>query len=160
MAFGAGVAMAGATVAQIAPDPTAGNEVASKLDPQGYSFVQPVCTRCHNAETFLHSRRWSDWQRTLGRMAANGAAATADQWVPIQAYFKRNLTLLYVNNADEDELTTVLGVDEKTAIAIVQRRVDRRFENAADLESVPGVDRALIESMKPRLLFAAPQGSG
>ena len=146
--------------AQIAPDPNAGNEVGAKLDPVGYSFVQPVCTRCHNAETFLHSRRWSDWQRTLGRMSANGAAATAEQWVPIQAYFKRNLTLLYVNNADEDELTTVLGVDEATAVAIVQRRIDRRFENAADLEAVPGVDRAVVEAMKPRLLFTAPMGSG
>lgn len=47
----------------------------------------------------------------------------------------------------------MLGVDEKTAIAIVQRRTDRRFQAAADLEAVPGVDKARIESIAPRLLF-------
>ena len=61
-------------------------------------------------------------------------------------YFQRSLTLIDVNHADEDELSAVLGVDEKTAIAIVQRRTDRRFKTAADLEAVPGVDKARIES--------------
>ena len=61
--------------------------------------------------------------------------------------------MIDVNHADEDELSAVLGVDEKTAIAIVQRRTDQRFKTAADLEAVPGVDKARIESIAPRLLF-------
>ena len=54
------------------------------------------------------------------------------------------------------ELSAVLGVDEKTAIAIVQRRADRRFTTAAELEAVPGVDKERIENLKPRLLFDRP----
>jgi DNA uptake protein ComE-like DNA-binding protein len=61
--------------------------------------------------------------------------------------------LIDVNDADEDELSAVLGVDEKTAIAMVQRRSDRKFQSAADVESVPGVNKAVIEAMKPRLTF-------
>ena len=72
------------------------------------------------------------------------------------SYFQHSLTLIDVNHADEDELSAVLGVDEKTAIAIVQRRTDRRFQTAADLEAVPGVDKARVESIAPRLLFDPP----
>jgi len=54
------------------------------------------------------------------------------------------------------ELSAVLGVDEKTAISIVQRRTDRRFNTAADLEAVPGVDKERIKSIAPRLLFDRP----
>jgi DNA uptake protein ComE-like DNA-binding protein len=35
----------------------------------------------------------------------------------------------------------------------VQRRTDQRFKTAADLEAVPGVDKARLESIAPRLLF-------
>ena len=71
----------------------------------------------------------------------------------IYKYFQHGLTLIDVNHADEDELSAVLGVDEKTAIAIVQRRTDRRFQSAADLEAVPGVDKDQIARIAPRLLF-------
>jgi hypothetical protein len=60
--------------------------------------------------------------------------------------------LIDVNHADEDELSAVLGVGKKTAIAIVQRRTDRRFKTAADLEAVPGGTRTR-SSIAPRLLF-------
>ena len=64
--------------------------------------------------------------------------------------------MIDINHADEDELSAVLGVDEKTAIAIVQRRIDQRFKTAAELEAVPGVDKIRIETIKPRLLFDRP----
>ena len=129
------------------------NEQASKLDPEDYGSVQPVCTRCHTPAMFLHSRTWSEWQGIFNQMNSYGAVATPKQWDHIYKYFQRGLALIDVNHADEDELSAVLGIDEKTAIAIVQRRADRKFDSAADLESVPGVNKALIEPLKPRLLF-------
>jgi len=36
---------------------------------------------------------------------------------------------------------------------MVQRRSDRKFEPAEDVEAVPGVDKAVIEQIKPRLVF-------
>jgi hypothetical protein len=135
------------------PDLAALNAKASALDADDYRFVQPVCTRCHTPEMFLHSRSWSGWQGIFNQMKGYGAAASNEQWEHIYKYFQRSLTFIDVNHADEDELSAVLGVDEKTAIAIVQRRTDRRFQAAADVEAIPGVDKARIESIGPRLLF-------
>ena len=129
------------------------NAKASGLDAEDYRFVQPVCTRCHSPEMFLHSRTWSGWQGIFNQMRGYGAAGTQEQWDHIYKYFQHGLTFIDVNHADEDELSAVLGVDEKTAIAIVQRRTDRRFTTAADLESVPGVDKGRVEAIAPRLLF-------
>lgn len=129
------------------------NAKASALDPDDYRFVQPVCTRCHSPQLFLHSRSWSGWQGIFNQMKGYGAAASTEQWDHISSYFQRSLTFIDVNHADEDELSAVLGVDEKTAIAIVQRRTDHRFQAAAELEAVPGVDKSRIESIAPRLLF-------
>lgn len=134
-------------------DVAALNAKASSLDPQDYRFVQPVCTRCHTPEMFLHSRSWSGWRDIFNQMSGYGAAASQEQWDHIHRYFQRALSLIDVNHADEDELSAVLGVDEKTAIAIVQRRTDRPFQSAADLEAVPGVDRERVENISPRLLF-------
>ena len=132
------------------------NARASALDADDYRFVQPVCTRCHTPEMFLHSRSWSQWQGIFNQMSGYGAAATQEQWDHIHRYFQKSLTFIDVNHADEDELSAVLGVDEKTAIAIVQRRTDHRFQTAADVEAVPGVDKSRVESIAPRLLFDPP----
>ncbi|HUE62878.1 MAG TPA: helix-hairpin-helix domain-containing protein [Rhizomicrobium sp.] len=129
------------------------NVRASALDPDDYRFVQPVCTRCHSPEMFLHSRSWSGWQGVFNQMKGYGAAGSQEQWNHIYSYFQHSLTFIDVNHADEDELSAVLGVDERTAIAIVQRRTDHRFQTAADLEAVPGVDKHRVDNIAPRLLF-------
>src|ERR1700733_2177779 len=108
------------------------SEQASKLDPEDYRFVEPVCTRCHTPAMFLHARTWSEWQGIFNQMNSYGAAATSEQWDHIYKFFERSLTLINVNHADEDELSSVLGMDEQTAIAIVRRRADRKFDNATD----------------------------
>lgn len=132
------------------------NAKAAGLDAQDYPFVQPVCTRCHTPEMFLHSRSWSGWQGIFNQMRGYGAQGSQEQWDHIAKYFQHSLTQIDVNHADEDELSAVLGVDERTAIAIVQRRTDRRFMTATELEAVPGVDKDRIESIAPRLLFDRP----
>ncbi len=145
-----------ATVAmaqEVIGDAAAPNALASRLDPENYKFLQPVCTRCHDTSMILHSRSWSQWQDVLFQMKRYGAAGTPEQWSRIFTYVGRNLTLIDVNRADEDELSAVLGVDEQTAIAMVQRRSDRKFKSIGDVESVPGVNKDLIEAMEPRLLF-------
>lgn len=136
-----------------ASDVAALNAKAAKLDPEDYDYVQEVCTRCHTPQMILHSRSWSEWQGIFNQMNGYGTVATAEEWDHIYRYFQRTLTLIDVNHADEDELSAVLGVSEKTAIAMVRRRADRKFASAADVESVPGVSKSLIESMKPRLMF-------
>jgi hypothetical protein len=154
--FAAVLAMAGGGRAAADTLPTgadAWNQKASALDPNDYKFVQPVCTRCHTVEMFLHSRRWPEWLNVFGQMYSNGARATPTEWHHIYDFFKRTLTLLDVNQADEEELSAVLGVDEKTAVAIVRRRADRKLDSIVDLENIPGVDKAAVEGIAPRLIF-------
>ena len=121
------------------------------------SSSQSALPRCHTPrKCFCTSRSWSQWQGIFNQMSGYGAAATQEQWDHIHRYFQQSLTFIDINHADEDELSAVLGVDEKTAIAIVQRRTDRRFQTAAEVEAVPGMDKARIESIAPRLLFDPP----
>ena len=152
-AISMGIALAEDTSA----DAKAASDRAAALDPAEYQYVKPVCTQCHSAQNFLHSRSWGEWQATFSRMQANGARATPDGWGHIYKYFLANLTLLNPNRADEDELTDVLGVDEKTAIEIVRRHYDKPFDSAEDLESVPGVSKDTVEKLRPRLLFDPPR---
>jgi hypothetical protein len=149
----AGVALA---QDQVVTDMATLNQIASKLDPEDYAFVQPVCTRCHTPSFFLHSRTWSEWQDIFHQMSGYGAQGTDEQWDHIHKYFQRNLTQINVNHADEDELSAVLGVDDKTAIALVQHRVDKKFASVEELEAVPGVNKGLIEAIKPRIMFEEP----
>jgi hypothetical protein len=132
---------------------------ALALDPEDYEIMQPVCGKCHSAGFILQSRTWSNWLGVFDQMYGYGAQATPDEWNHIYRYTQRNLTLINVNAADEEELSAVLGVDEKTAIEMVRRRSDRKFQSAADVEAVPGVSKARIEAMKPRLLFDEPSES-
>src|SRR5579859_5825177 len=48
------------------------NAKASGLDGEDYRFVQPVCTRCHTPEMFLHSRSWSGWRDIFNQMSGYG----------------------------------------------------------------------------------------
>ena len=153
----AGLALAAglvtAAMAQDFDDMAALNQRASQLDPEDYQYMQPVCTRCHTPQRFLHARTWPEWLNVFEHMKENGAVGSQEQWDHIHRYVQRSLTMLEINHADEDELSAVLGVNEATAIAMVQRRSDRKFETAEDVEAVPGVDMALIEQIKSRLVF-------
>jgi competence ComEA-like helix-hairpin-helix protein len=139
------------------PDMAALNAQAASLDAEDYKFVQPVCTACHTPGFFLHSRTWSDWQGVFNQMHGYGADATPEQWAHIYKYFQKTLTQININHADEDELSAVLGVDEKTAVAIVQHRVDHPFTSAEEVEAVPGVNKDVVEAIRPRLMFQQPQ---
>ena len=133
------------------------NATGSRIDPEDYKSVQPVCTRCHSPINYLRAEKtWPQWQNTFSRMYENGARATDAQWGHIYKYFLQNLAIVYVNDAFEDELSDALGVSEKAAIDIVRRRFDKKFANVRELEAMPGVDKAKIEAMKSRLFFDTP----
>lgn len=160
VAMGAGLVLAlgfsAALAQEVVSDMASLNAEASKMDPDDYKYMQPVCTQCHTPAFFLHSRTWSEWQDIFNQMSGYGAQATPEQWIHIKRFLARNLTLINVNHADEDELSAVLGVDDKTAVAIVSRRADKRFTSVEDLETVPGLDKALVEAVQPRILFDQP----
>ena len=129
------------------------NAKASALDAEDYPFVQPVCTRCHSPEMFLHSRTWSGWQGIFNQMRGYGAQGTQEQWDHIYKYSQHSLSFIDVNHADAESLMAILRTSTEAAQAIITRRASRPFANLADLEgAVPGLDRALLEGKK-RLIF-------
>src|SRR4051812_23255527 len=129
------------------------NAEARQLDPADYQYVQPVCTACHTPEMFLRVHSWEEWQGLFHDMISYGASGTQEQWDHIYAYFQKTLTVINVNKALEDELMGVLGVDEPTAIRIVQRRVARRITSIADLETVAGVTPQIVDPIVERIEF-------
>jgi DNA uptake protein ComE-like DNA-binding protein len=47
----------------------------------------------------------------------------------------------------------ILHTSQQTAEAIMARRTSRPFKDLADLESVPGLDKTLLEGKKRMIFF-------
>lgn len=131
-------------------------KTASTLDddPADAEAVQQVCTACHSSSQFLGTPRSSSrWEQVFGQMARQGARPNDEQVDRIVRYFQRNLMVVNVNTSPDEELGPTLQTSPETTAAITLRRVQRKFTGVADLASVPGVNRAVLEGLKDRLQF-------
>jgi competence protein ComEA len=148
-AFGvAWLLAAGFPLAARAADAEGGRSLA-----QEYHSLQMVCTECHVLELVRDTPRSYDaWHETVQEMVDRGATGTDQQFEDIMDYLHRTLTTIDVNNADTDELEIVLGVSDKVAHAIIQRRAQRRFTGLADLETIRGTNRVALKA-KARLIY-------
>lgn len=122
-------------------------------DPQDFTAVQQVCTKCHETSRIMHSRTWPEWTDLLDRMSGFGAKGSDEQWDHISSFLLKTLTLINVNQAGTDELGPVLNADDSVVEAISARRDKAPFKDAADLETVPGIDKARVEQIAGRLKF-------
>jgi competence protein ComEA len=115
--------------------------------------LKAVCARCHNLQIVMDTPKSYDaWHDTVQKMVNLGARGTDDQYDDIMDYLHRTVTTIDVNSADPDELEIVLNASETTAQAIVARRAARKFTGLADLKSIPGVDKSIVNK-KARLIF-------
>lgn len=131
-------------------------KAASTLDdvPGDAEAVQQVCTACHSSSQFLGTPRSSSrWEQLFGQMAQQGARPTEEQIDQIVRYFQRNLMVINVNTSPLEELGPTLQTNDETATAIVMRRSQRKFTGIADLATIPGVNRSVLERLKDRLQF-------
>jgi hypothetical protein len=123
-------------------------------DPADAEAVQQVCTACHSSSQFLGTPRSSSrWEQLFGQMAQQGARPTDTQVDQIVRYFQRNLMVVNVNTSPDEELGSTLQISPETTAAITLRRVQRKFTNIADLASVAGVNRRVLEQLGDRLQF-------
>ena len=121
---------------------------------EDFKSVQAVCSRCHGVALFMNKpRTWNRWNEVFIRMSGHGARPTDEQVDHIVRYFLANLTYVNVNSSPADELALALGVSDTTANRIVSRREKQKFRDLADLESVPGVDPAILDERKSRIQF-------
>jgi DNA uptake protein ComE-like DNA-binding protein len=58
-----------------------------------------------------------------------------------------------VNTSPANEIIPVLGVSDEVGAAIVSRRAQHTFTSVADLAAIPGVDPAILQKRKDRILF-------
>ena len=123
-------------------------------DPADSEAVQQVCTACHSSSQFLGTPRSSSrWEQLFGQMAQQGARPTDTQVDQIVRYFQRNLMVVNVNTSPDEELGPTLQISPETTAAITLRRVQRKFTDIADLASIAGVNRRVLEQLKDRLQF-------
>jgi DNA uptake protein ComE-like DNA-binding protein len=131
-------------------------KAASELDddPADAETVREICTACHSSSQFLGTPRSSSrWEQVFGQMAQQGAHPNEEQIDQIVRYFQRNLTVVNVNTSPDEELGPTLQTSPEVTAAITLRRIQRKFTGIADLASVPGVNRAVLEKLKDRLQF-------
>jgi CO/xanthine dehydrogenase FAD-binding subunit len=127
---------------------------STRSNPADFAAIKAVCTQCHAAALFMDNPRpWNRWNEVFIRMTQRGAHPNEEQVGHIVHFFLENLTLVNVNSSPADELGPALGVSDAVAGQIVQRRGQRKFQNIADLLSLPGVDGTLIEQRKARIQF-------
>jgi len=150
-------------MAQLPPRPVidpaqelAAIKAASQLDndPSDAEAVRDVCTACHSSSQFLGTPRSSSrWEELFGQMARQGAHPNDEQVDRIVRYFQRNLMVVNVNTSPDEELGPTLQTSAEVTAAITLRRMQRKFTGIADLVTIPGVDRRVLERLKDRLQF-------
>ena len=150
-------------MAQLPPRPVidpaqelAAIKAASELDndPSDAEAVRDVCTACHSSSQFLGTPRSSSrWEELFGQMARQGAHPNDEQVDRIVRYFQRNLMVVNVNTSPDEELGPTLQTSPEITAAITLRRMQRKFTGIADLATIPGVDRRVLERLKDRLQF-------
>ena len=131
-------------------------KAASELDsdPLDAQAVRDICTACHSSSQYLGTPRSSSrWEQLFGQMAQQGARPTEEQIDQIVRYFQRNLMVINVNTSPLEELGPTLQTNDEAATAIVLRRSQRKFTGIADLATIPGVKRSVLEGLKDRLQF-------
>lgn len=121
----------------------------------GKKVVEKVCTKCHDAEGFSHSRNSRQrWENIVDEMVSRGAEATDAEIELIVDYLVNYLGKLNVNKAPAEKIAADLKVPKETAEAIVAyREKNGPFKLWDDLGKVPGVDLKKIQDKKGLVEF-------
>jgi hypothetical protein len=113
-----------------------------------------ICSGCHGMQIVTDTPRdWDAWHDTVQKMIDRGARGTPDEFDLVMDFLFQNVTPVDVNHADKESLMAILHTSQQTAEAIIARRTSRPFKDLADLESVPGLDKALLEGKKRMIFF-------
>jgi competence protein ComEA len=60
-----------------------------------------------------------------------------------------------INNASKEELTTLNGISDKKAEAIIEYRKHKCFEKADDLANVKGIGEKIVKKNKEQIITGA-----
>jgi competence protein ComEA len=129
-------------------------------DGPGKEQTVKLCSQCHELARSISLRQdRAGWQATVDKMVSLGARASDKDIAAVVDYLATNfpgeaLPKLNVNTAEAIDFETRLSLKRSQAAAIIEYREKHGpFKSIADLEKVPGIDVAKIESKKDRLTF-------
>jgi competence protein ComEA len=149
------VALVAALVGGAVSAQSGGSNASSLPEGAGRAALLKACAECHGAESAVaHLKTRDEWRRTLDDMAANGAAATDEEWTQILDYLDTHFSLIFVNRADASELAKTFDVPTSAAEAVVRYREQHGpFASVDDVKKVPELGSEKVESRKDRLVF-------
>jgi competence protein ComEA len=132
-------------------------------DGQGKDTFLRICSVCHGAQIVLGRGNTEDgWTQVVLNMVQRGAQGSEQEFGEIVQYLAKNfppkaegsVMTVNVNKASAEEIKTALDLALKDAQAIVAyREHNGAFKTVEQVEKVPGVDSAKIESKKDRITF-------
>ncbi len=130
-------------------------------DAPGKATTEKVCGACHGAELLIGRQETREgWAAIVNEMVQRGAHGTDDELYAVVDYLAANFAKdspavkINVNKASAKDLEKALGLSETGAAAIVhQRETKGDFKTIDELEKIPGIDAAKIESSRKRLVF-------
>jgi hypothetical protein len=133
--------------------PAMGQQAAGEATTPEAAAVK-ICSGCHGMQLVTDTPRdWDAWHDTVQKMIDRGARGTPDEFDLVMDFLFQNVTPIDVNHADQDSLMAILRTSQQTAEAIIARRTSRPFKDLADLESVPGLDKSVLDAKKRMIFF-------
>ena len=118
------------------------------------SAAVKICSSCHGMQMVTDTPRDYDaWHDTVQKMIDRGARGTPEEFDLVMDFLFQNVTPIDVNHADQESLMAILHTSQQTAEAIITRRASRPFKDLADLESMPGLDKTVLEAKKQMIFF-------
>ena len=139
------------------PQPTSAVSLGgAELATVGKELTGRVCaTECHGLELIDDVRKTGrEWTDAIRNMLERGASGTEQEFDIVRRYLQRYNGLVFINIAPAEELSAVLGLSAKDAQAIVEyRQAHGKFEDAAGLAKVPGIDATAVEMQPDAIRF-------
>ena len=139
---------------------SAASQTRPMPDGPGKAETQKLCSNCHELDKSLSMKQdRAGWQRTVEKMLASGLKASDAEINVVLDYLTRNypaddVPRLKVNSADAIEFESILSLKRSQATAVVKYREQHgKFKSIEDLKKVPGLDAAMLEAKKDRLIF-------
>jgi competence protein ComEA len=126
-------------------------------------FVR-ICGQCHGVEVATKTANTPEgWAAVVDDMVSRGAQGSDDDFDLVTKYLSTHfIPKVKMNKASQKEISTVLGLSDEDAAAIVHyRETQGSFKDLHDLEKVPHLDMKKLEDEKNMMDFSSgPAPSG
>lgn len=126
----------------------------------GRDETEKLCKQCHEMARSISLRQdRTGWTATLVKMSAFGMKATDQETAAVLDYLAQHypaddLPPIHINKAKAIELESALRLKRSQAKAFIEYR-DKNggFKSIEDVKKAPGIDPAVIEEKKQRIVF-------